>query len=66
MRMEVSFRSDQYNSLFSWTKIDVLSSLHDTGGKRTSAVSDVEERDGKLYIGSLVNKWVSVYDLPES
>jgi len=38
-------------------------SLHDTTGKSVSLVSDVEEKDGKLYIGSLTNKWVAVYDL---
>lgn len=41
----------------------VLQVLEDAPGKVVKAVSEVEERDGKLWIGSVLMPFVAVYDL---
>lgn len=37
--------------------------LEDRQGKVVKAVSEVEERDGKLWIGSVLMPFVAVYNL---
>jgi hypothetical protein len=41
----------------------LLQVLEDSQGKVVKAVSEVEERDGKLWIGSVLMPFVAVYDL---
>lgn len=41
----------------------VLRVLEDRKGKVVKAVSEVEEKDGKLWIGSVLMPFIAVYDL---
>ncbi|KAL8211389.1 hypothetical protein R6Q57_005826 [Mikania cordata] len=41
----------------------ILQVLEDTQGKVVRAVSEVEERDGKLWLGSVLMSFIAVYDL---
>ncbi|KAL0694653.1 hypothetical protein Bca4012_061833 [Brassica carinata] len=42
----------------------VLKVLEDKQGKVVKAVSEVEEKDGKLWMGSVLMSFIAVYDLP--
>ncbi|CAE5956889.1 unnamed protein product [Arabidopsis arenosa] len=42
----------------------VLKVLEDSKGKVVKAVSEVEEKDGKLWMGSVLMSFIAVYDLP--
>uniref|UniRef100_A0A1J3H1T7 Protein STRICTOSIDINE SYNTHASE-LIKE 3 n=1 Tax=Noccaea caerulescens TaxID=107243 RepID=A0A1J3H1T7_NOCCA len=42
----------------------VLKVLEDYQGKVVKAVSEVEEKDGKLWMGSVLMSFIAVYDLP--
>ncbi|XP_010488915.1 PREDICTED: protein STRICTOSIDINE SYNTHASE-LIKE 3 [Camelina sativa] len=42
----------------------VLKVLEDSQGKVVKAVSEVEEKDGKLWMGSVLMSFIAVYDLP--
>lgn len=41
----------------------LLQILEDSGGKVVKAVSEVEEKDGKLWMGSVLMPFVAVYQL---
>ena len=41
----------------------LLQILEDTEGKVVKAVSEVEEKDGKLWIGSVLMSFIAVYEL---
>lgn len=41
----------------------LLQILEDRQGKVVKAVSEVEEKDGKLWMGSVLMSFVAVYDL---
>lgn len=41
----------------------LLQILEDSQGKVVKAVSEVEEKDGKLWIGSVLMSFIAVYDL---
>lgn len=41
----------------------ILQVLEDTQGKVVKAVSEVEEKDGKLWIGSVLMSFIAVYNL---
>ena len=41
---------------------EIVESLHDPSGKSLSGITNVVERDGKLYIGTLEGDAVGVYD----
>lgn len=41
----------------------VLQILEDSQGKVVKAASEVEEKDGKLWIGSVLMSFIAVYDL---
>eukprot|EP00026_Physarum_polycephalum_P009358 Phypoly_transcript_09479.p1 GENE.Phypoly_transcript_09479~~Phypoly_transcript_09479.p1 ORF type:complete len:406 (+),score=50.89 Phypoly_transcript_09479:72-1289(+) len=43
-----------------------VETLWDPTGKVATTVTDLHEHDGKLYMGSLVTPWISVYDLKKS
>ncbi|KAL2945526.1 Protein STRICTOSIDINE SYNTHASE-LIKE 3 [Bienertia sinuspersici] len=45
---------------------ELLQILEDSPGKVVKAVSEVEEREGKLWIGSVLMPFVAVYDLGSS
>ncbi|GAB4859882.1 cohesin loading factor Ssl3 [Ancistrocladus abbreviatus] len=45
---------------------ELLQVLEDRQGKVVRAVSEVEERDGKLWIGSVLMPFIAVYDLNSS
>ena len=42
----------------------LLQVLEDSQGKVVRAVSEVEEKDGKLWMGSVLLPCIAVYDLP--
>ncbi|KAF3610673.1 hypothetical protein DY000_02044737 [Brassica cretica] len=42
----------------------VLKVLEDKQGKVVKAVSEIEEKDGKLWMGSVLMSFIAVYDLP--
>lgn len=42
---------------------NILQILEDTQGKVVRAVSEVEEKDGKLWLGSVLMSFIAVYDL---
>ncbi|KAF3587695.1 hypothetical protein F2Q69_00026088 [Brassica cretica] len=42
----------------------VLNVLEDKQGKVVKAVSEIEEKDGKLWMGSVLMSFIAVYDLP--
>lgn len=42
----------------------LLQILEDSQGKVVKAVSEVEEKDGKLWMGCVVMPFIAVYDLP--
>ncbi|KAJ0083694.1 hypothetical protein Patl1_30252 [Pistacia atlantica] len=42
----------------------LLQILEDSQGKVVKAVSEVEEKDGKLWMGSVLMPFIAVYDLP--
>ncbi|XP_050368101.1 protein STRICTOSIDINE SYNTHASE-LIKE 3 [Argentina anserina] len=42
----------------------LLQILEDSTGKVVKAVSEVEEKDGKLWMGSVLMPFIAVYDLP--
>jgi hypothetical protein len=41
---------------------EVLDILEDTKGQVVRAVSEVEEKDGKLWIGSVLMPFIAVFD----
>jgi hypothetical protein len=41
----------------------ILQILEDSEGKVVKAVSEVEEKDGKLWIGSVMMPFIAVYNL---
>ena len=41
---------------------EIVESLHDPSGKSLSGITNVVERDGKLYIGTLEGDAIGVYD----
>uniref|UniRef100_A0A803LXK7 Strictosidine synthase conserved region domain-containing protein n=1 Tax=Chenopodium quinoa TaxID=63459 RepID=A0A803LXK7_CHEQI len=45
---------------------EIVQILEDSPGKVVKAVSEVEEKDGKLWIGSVLMPFVAVYDLGSS
>lgn len=44
----------------------ILDVLEDSQGKVVKAVSEVEEKDGKLWIGSVLMPFLAVYQLDQS
>jgi len=40
-----------------------VDSFYDLTGEFANTITDAHEKDGKLYLGSLVSPWISVYDL---
>jgi len=39
----------------------IVENLQDLSGEYVASISDCEERDGDLYLGSLISPWISVY-----
>jgi sugar lactone lactonase YvrE len=44
------------------TNGNFVDSYQDLSGQFVHTISDVHEKDGKLFIGSLANPWIAVYD----
>ncbi|GAA0172107.1 hypothetical protein LIER_26002 [Lithospermum erythrorhizon] len=47
-------------------KGEILEVLEDTNGKTVMLISEVEEKNGKLWIGSVLTPFIGVYNLKES
>ncbi|XP_030452973.2 protein STRICTOSIDINE SYNTHASE-LIKE 10 [Syzygium oleosum] len=72
LRLPISFQ--QLHSLFVGGKADaiavklgkegeILEVVEDTEGKSLQFISEVEERDNKLWIGSVMRPYIGIYDL---